>query len=274
MKKGVSIWCFPTDLPLKQAIKQAKDAGFEGIELALNEQGEMAVSWKPSQVQDILSYAQEIGLEIAGFALGLGWKYPLVTRDAALAKKAKELHEQSLRFASLLKADVVLSVPGTVNPDMPYDEAYERGVAAYRECAAMAESCGVKIGVENVWNKFLLSPLEFARFIDDIGHPYVQAYFDAGNVLLFGYPDQWIRILGRRICKVHIKDFQRGPTFVGPISFTTLLNGDVDYPAVTAALAAVGYDGYLIAEVGPISPAFPTYLIEETSRAMDRILGR
>ena len=133
----------------------------------------------------------------------------------------------------------------------------------------MAQEYSVAIGVENVWNKFLLSPLEAARFIDDIGHPWVQFFFDVGNVLTFGYPEQWIRILGKRIRKVHIKDFQTGPHV-----FTTLLNGDVNYPAVTAALREVGYDGYLIAEVGPTNRGFPTYLIEETSRAMDKILGR
>ena len=274
MKKGISIWCFPGGLPLREIMQQAKQAGFEGIELDLREEGEMSPDWSAAQVKDLRLYAHDLGLEIASFAMGIGWKYPLVTRDAALAHKAKELLATSLRFAQLLETDVVLSVPGTVTPDMPYDEAYERGVAVYRECAATAEDHGVIIGPEIVWNKFLYSPLEFARFIDDIGHPYVQAYFDVGNVLLFGYPDQWIRFLGKRICKVHIKDFQRGPTFTGPLNFTTLLNGDVDYPAVTAALGQIGYDGYLIAEVGPISPAFPRYLIEETSRAMDKILGR
>jgi len=269
MKKGISIWCFPGGQPLKDSMRQAKDAGFDGIEVALNEDGEMAVGWGPFQVKDILLYANDIGLDIASFASGLGWKYPLITRDEGMKKKAKELLDTALRFAGILETDVVLSVPGTVNPDMPYDEAYERGVAAYKECAAMAQAHGVTIGVENVWNKFLVSPLEFARFIDDIDQPSVRAYFDVGNVLLFGYPEQWIRILGERICKVHIKDFQTG-RFV----FTTLLNGDVNYPAVTAALKAVGYDGYLIAEVGPISPAFPSYLVEETSRAMDHILGR
>ncbi len=265
MKKSISIWCFPGAMPLKQAMKQAKDAGFEGIELALNEQGEMALDWDPFKVKDIKLYADSIGLEISSFAVGLG----LITRDQAMYQKAKQALQKGLRFAGILETDCVLSVPGTVNPEMPYDEAYQRGIAAYQECAIMAQEYGVTIGVENVWNKFLLSPLEAARFIDEIGHPYVQFFFDVGNVLIFGYPEQWIRVLGKRIRKVHIKDFQTGPRV-----FTTLLNGDVNYPAVVAALKEVGYDDYLIAEVGPISPAFPAYLVEETSRAMDKILGR
>jgi hexulose-6-phosphate isomerase len=269
MKKSVSIWCFPGSISLKEAMKQAKEAGFEGIELALNEQGEMALDWEPFQVKDIKLYADSIGIEISSFAIGLGWKYPLITRDQAMYQKAKDILQRGLRFAGILETDCVLSVPGTVNPDMPYDEAYQRGVAAYQDCAKMGQEYGVTIGVENVWNKFLVSPLEAARFIDDIGRPYVQFFFDVGNVLLFGYPEQWIRILGQRIRKVHIKDFDTGQHV-----FTTLLNGNVNYPAVTAALKEVGYDGYLVAEVGPISLAFPRYLIEETSRAMDKILGR
>jgi L-ribulose-5-phosphate 3-epimerase len=269
MKKSISIWCFPGNMTLKDAMKQAQQAGFDGIELALNEQGEMALDWDPFKVKDIKLYADSIGLGISSFAIGLGWKYPLITRDAGMYKKAKDILQTGLRFAGILEVDCILSVPGTVNPDMPYDEAYERGVAAYKDCGKMAQEYGVTIGVENVWNKFLLSPLEAARFIDEIGHPWVQFFFDVGNVLLFGYPEQWIRILGKRIRKVHIKDFQTGPGV-----FATLLNGNVNYPAVTKALAEVGYDGYLVAEVGPICPAFPEYLIEETSRAMDKIVGR
>ena len=269
MKKAISIWCFPGDMPVREAMKQAKAAGFDGIELALNEEGEPGLDRQPSQIKDIKAAADSIGIEISSFATGLGWKHPLLTRDQAMYQKAKAIHETQVRFAAILGTDCVLSVPGTVNPDMPYAEAYERGVAAYRECAKAAEECGVTIGIENVWNKFLVSPLEAARFIDDIGNPWVQFFFDAGNVLLFGYPEHWIPILGKRIRKVHIKDFNTA-RFV----FTTLLNGDVNYPAVTAALKAVGYDDYLIAEVGPISPAFPRYLVEETSRAMDQILGR
>jgi hexulose-6-phosphate isomerase len=266
MKKSVSIWCF--NVPIKEAMKRAKDAGFDAIELALNEQGEMALDWTPLQVKDMKLYADSIGLELSSFASGLGWRYPLITRDEAMYQKAKGILQTALRFAGILETDCILSVPGAVTPDMPYDEAYERGVTAYQDCAKMGQEYGVTIGVENVWNKFLLSPIEAARFIDDIGHDYVQFFFDVGNVLAYGYPEQWIRILGKRIRKVHIKDFD-----VGHHVFTTLLNGNVNYPAVTAALAEVGYDGYLIAEVGPISPGFPNYLIEETSRAMDKIIG-
>ena len=120
MKKSISIWCFPGGMSLKDAMKQAKEAGFDGIELALNEQGEMALDWDPFKVKDIKLYADSIGLEISSFASGLGWRYPLITRDSAMAKKAKDIMQTCLRFAGILEVDCVLSVPGTVTPDMPY----------------------------------------------------------------------------------------------------------------------------------------------------------
>ena len=270
MKKSISIWCF-SGTNLKESIKLAQEVGFDGIELALNEQGEMGLDWSPFQVKEIFSYANDLGLPISSFAVGLGWKYPPVTRDPEAAKKAKEVIQRGLRFAGILEAGVMLTVPAVVSDQMPYDEAYQRGVEVYQDYAQMGEAHGVILGVENVWNKFLLSPLEFARFVDDIGSPWVQAYFDVGNVLQFAYPEQWIRILGSRIKKVHIKDFK---TSVGNIQgFTTLLNGDVNWPAVMEALRAVGYDDYLVAEVGAPARGAPNWVIGETSQAMSVILG-
>ena len=270
MKKSISIWCF-RGTSLKESIKLAQDEGFDGIELAINEQGEMSLDWSPFQVKEIYSYASDLGIAVSSFAVGLGWKYPPVSRDAAVAEKAKEIVHRALRFASILEADCVLTVPAVVGDQMSYDEAYQRGIAVYRDYGKMAEEYGVTVGVENVWNKFLLSPLEFARFIDEVGHPRVQVFFDVGNVLQFALPEQWIRILGARIKKVHVKDFK---TSVGNIQgFTTLLNGDVNWPAVMAAFREVGYDDYLVAEVGAPSLGAPNWVIGETSQAMSVILG-
>jgi hexulose-6-phosphate isomerase len=271
MKKAISIWCFPGGTSLEQAMRQARDAGFQGIELALNEEGDLALGWQPSQVKEVLALSKKIGIEISSLASGLGWKYPAVSKDAATSRKGQEVIKKGLEFGQLLGIDCFLSVPCTVGDSLSYDEAYEMGVKVYRELGRAAEQFGVTIGVENVWNKFLLSPLEFARFVDDVGHPLVQAYFDVGNVLVFGYPEQWIRILGKRIKKVHVKDFRRS---VGNITgFTTLLNGDVNYPAVMKALREIGYDDHVIAEVGPANPACPGFLIEETARAFDVIFS-
>jgi hexulose-6-phosphate isomerase len=141
---------------------------------------------------------------------------------------------------------------------------------ALKALSGYAEEKKVFIGVENVWNKFLLSPLEMAAFIDETGSNYVKAYFDAGNVLQFAYPQHWVEVLGKRIAKIHIKDFDGG---IGNITgFKPLLQGDMPWAALMAALKAVHYDGYVTAELGAYR-THPSQLIRDTSAAMDYILS-
>ena len=168
--------------------------------------------------------------------------------------------------------DAYLFVPGAVDvfflPDgevVPYDVCYQRATDSIFQIAPTAEKLGVSIAVENVWNKFLLSPLEMRSFIDQFHSRNVGAYFDVGNVLLTGYPEQWIRILGSRIKRIHIKDFKRS---IGTIDgFVDLLEGDVDFEAVKKALAEIGYDGFVTAEMLPFVPGRP----KKTAKAMKQI---
>ena len=154
---------------------------------------------------------------------------------------------------------------------MPYDVVYERALEAIKRLAPYAEKRKVIIGLENVWNKFLLSPNEMRDFIDEIDYPYVGAYFDVGNVILNGYPEQWISILGNRISKVHFKDYRRS---VGTLDgFVDILSGDVDYPAVMKALEDIGYDDWVTAEVFP-QGKYSESILDVTSKAMDIILGK
>ena len=143
---------------------------------------------------------------------------------------------------------------------------------ALTELSSEAEALKINIGIENVWNKFLLSPLEMRNFIDQIGSEYVGAYFDVGNVLHAGYPEHWISILGKRIKKVHFKDYRRQAG--GLHGFVDLLAGDVDYPKVLQALAEIGYDDFVIAEMIPPYTHYSTQIIYNTSASMDVILGR
>ena len=185
---------------------------------------------------------------------------------------------KTARCCSLLGADTILVVPGLVGADFipgcevtEYDVAYDRSLEALTQLKEYAEKVKVNIGLENVWNKFLLSPLEMRDYIDKIDSPYVGAYFDVGNVVYSGYPEHWIKILGSRIKKVHFKDFKAR---VGNINgFVDLLSGDVNYPGVMEQLEKVGYDDYVIAEMG-IYKNYPDQTIYTTSIAMDRILGR
>ncbi|GGI45334.1 hexulose-6-phosphate isomerase [Paenibacillus marchantiophytorum] len=279
MKKGINMWSFPSSLTVKQAITLAKEAGFDGIELALSETGELSLESSAEEIQGYLAFAQETGIEISSLASGLYWDYSLTSGQPQTREKAKSIVKKQLEFASILGVNTILVVPGAVGVDfipgaevVPYDQAYDYALEAFQELAAEAEARNVSIGIENVWNKFLLSPLEMRDFIDKINSPFVGAYFDVGNVLYAGYPEHWIAILNKRIKKVHFKDYRRAAG--GLHGFVDLLAGDVNYPEVVKALEAIGYNDYVIAEMIPSYTHHGEQIIFNTSGAMDAILGR
>ena len=172
--------------------------------------------------------------------------------------------ETALRSAKALGADTVLLVPAIVNENVGYDDAYKRSQEHIRKLLPLAEQLGIVIAVENVWNKFLLSPLEFARYVDEFDSPWLKAYFDVGNVILYGYSQDWIRTLGKRTVKIHLKDFKRKG-----YQWTNLLEGDVNWKQVRLALQEVGYDGFLTPELRGGDKAYLTDLSER----IDRILA-
>ena len=170
-------------------------------------------------------------------------------------------------------------MPGSVSvefvPERPvvaYDVCWQRAVAEMRRLAPVAAEHQIHIGVENVWNKFLLSPLEMRAFIDEIGSEWIGSYFDVGNVVYAGYPEQWIRILGKRIKKVHFKDFRRNPG--GLNSFVDILAGDVDWPTVMQAFEDIGYDGWATGEMIPAYGHASDQIIYNTAASMGRILEK
>ena len=275
MKKGISIWAYPAGTPLREAFHQAHAAGFDGVELAMDLTGELSVDTTNEGLRAIREAAAEEGVELYSVASAVYWKLPFTSPDEKIAGKAMSCARRQIEIAHALGCDSVLIVPGVVSGEgepfgnIPYDKAYDRALAAMRELAPYAKERGISLGIENVWNKFLLSPLEMRNFVDAAG-PGAAAYFDIGNVQVNGYPDHWIDILGSRICKVHIKDFSRR---IGNINgFVPLLSGDVDFKATMAALRRIGYDGWETAEVGTfkLAPAdFPPVL----SREMDSIFN-
>ena len=173
MKKGISIWAFPSGMGVEDCIRFAKKAGFDGIELALNETGELGLDCGEAELLRYRALADEIGLSITSLATGLYWKYSLTDADPAVREKAKAIVRKQLDAASTLGVDAILVVPGNVGADfaasapVPYDTAYARALEAIRELAPHAAERKVHIGVENVWNKFLLSPLEMRTFLDE-----------------------------------------------------------------------------------------------------------
>ena len=170
-------------------------------------------------------------------------------------------------------------VPGYVGVDfipdseiVYYEDAYKRAKEYISKAIDTAEKYKVSIGIENVWNKFLISAMEMRNFIDEFNSDYIGSYLDVGNVIYMGYSEQWIKVLGKRIKKIHFKDFRREVGTLG--GFVDLLAGDVNYPAVLEALNEIGYDSYCTAEMIPSYKYYSYQLIYNTSSSMDAILKR
>ncbi|MCK5811743.1 MAG: sugar phosphate isomerase/epimerase [Clostridiales bacterium] len=278
MKKAISIWSFSNKTVI-QAMDLAKKAGFDGIELSLNEAGETSLDSSEQEFLDIKNYAKSINLEIHSVATGLYWSYSMTSNDKSEREKAIAIAKAQMTMAKTLGADSVLIVPGAVGVDfvdgrepIQYDIAYERALIAIKEIAPIAKLFKVNIGIENVWNKFLTSPLEMRNFIDEIDSPYVGAYFDVGNVLINGYPEHWINILRKRIVKVHFKDYLRAAG--GLNGFVDLLAGDVNWDAVMKAFNDIGYDGWVTAEMLPPYKYHSDQLIYNTYGSMSSIIDK
>lgn len=277
MKKGISIWSF-AETDLKKCFQLARDAGFDGVEVALDEKGMVSLESTKEDAETVKAWAKEAGVALYSVASGLYWKKNYTASSEEIRKEAKEITKKQLQVASWLGCQSILVVPGAVGVDfepgseiVDYDVAYDRCLEALKELAPVAEEYQVELCIENVWNKFLLSPLEMRDLIDKVNSPWVGSYFDVGNVLYCGYPEQWIKILGKRIRKVHFKDFKRS---VGTLDgFGDLLSGDVNWKNVRAALEKTGYDGWVTAEMLPPYAQYPETILYNTSNAMNRIIG-
>ena len=279
MKKGISIWSFPQGT-LAESFALAKDAGFDGVEVALDEgAGEITLESTEKELLAVKNQAKENGIELYSVASGLYWSYFLNDADETIRTKAQDIVKKQLETAAILGCDSILVIPGCVNAEfaapgkvMDYETCYNRSLESVMKVKKYAEEYKVNIGLENVWNKFLLSPLEMRDFIDKVGSDYVGSYLDIGNVLANGFPEHWISALGKRIKKVHFKDYRMEAG--GLHGFVDLLAGDVDYPSVMKELEKVGYDGWVTAEMIPNYKHYTETIIYNTSNAMDRILGR
>jgi hexulose-6-phosphate isomerase len=183
-----------------------------------------------------------------------------------------------LRIAGWLGCKTLLTIPGSVDvfflPDrapLDYDHVWRHAAHGIETLLPLAKECNVRIGIENVWNKFLLSPSEMAAFIDRFDSPFVGAYVDVANLMRTGYPEDWLRHLGKRVVGIHFKDYR---VSVGTIEgFVDLLEGDVNWPEVMAAIKEINYDGPIAAEMIPLYRHFPEVRLANTSNAMDAILS-
>jgi hexulose-6-phosphate isomerase len=261
LKKAVKLSMVQGSAPLVEKFKMLKELGFDGIDID-----------QRVEHDDVRRAREETGLIVHGVVDYDHWKLPLSHPDPKVRAQGLEVLKTSLRDSKAYGGTTVLLVVGIVNKEISYADAWQRTQAEIRKALPLAQELGIKIAFENVWNMFLLSPLEFARYVDEFESPWVGAYFDIGNVVNYGWPEQWIRILGKRILKVDVKEYSRGiRDQKGPgAGFNVELgDGDCDWPAVLAALDEVGYRGWGTAEVR----GGDRERLAEISRRMDYVLA-
>lgn len=280
MKKSLSLRMFPPEMPTRRRVELAAAAGYQGVEVNLEPWQEFSLTSSDAELTGLRHMVEDCGLCVSAVYDREQWHYPMSSANAATRERCRQVVAGLARAAYLLGTETVLVMPGAVDnsnlapqPEItPYDVAYRNSQDVLRALAEReAAEYGVYLGAENCPGKFLLSPLEFARFLDEIGSPRVLAYFDTGNVMAHGYPEQWIAILGHRIHRVHFKDIRIMPD--GAPCSTPLLAGDVNWPAVMAALAAIGYDAWATAEIFPHYRHAGERLIFDTSAALDTLIG-
>ena len=259
MKKGICYGTLAGDT-IEQRFELAKAAGFEGVEINTQENS-------PDR-KKIKSVAEENGIDLFSVMNSKHWGLPLSDPDPKIRSGSVEGVIESIETAVEIGASTVLLVPAVVNGNVTYEQAYQRSQEEINRLIPLAEEKKVKISIENVWNKFLLSPIEFVKYIDEFNSDMIAAYFDVGNILLYGFPQHWIYTIGNRMDKVHIKGFNSNG-----FKWTGLIDDcSIDWNAVMTALIDIGYDDYITAELG-VDSNDPIGGVHKISQDMDRILA-
>lgn len=280
--KAINFWSFPggfNDLGAVDAIHLAKQHGYDALELCIGFTGSLTVDADESYCASLRHEADKAGVKLATVASGVYWQRSLADPDPAVREAAFEDLSKMLHITGWLGARVLLTIPGAVDvffmPERPVHdvgEVYRLATEGIRRALPIAEQCRVRMGIENVWNRVLVSPVEMRDFIDQFDSPWVGAYVDVGNILPFGYAEQMLRLLGSRVAAIHLKDYRRSAG--GEAGFVDLLEGDVNWPEVMKAIQEIGYTGPLTAEMIPHYAHHPIVRVINTSTAMDYIMGR
>ncbi|MGI8673328.1 MAG: sugar phosphate isomerase/epimerase family protein [Luteitalea sp.] len=257
-KKAVLISMLPKALPFEERFALAREAGFAAVEMQTVDD--------PAEAERIAKASQAAKFPIHSVMNSEHWRSPLSSADPAVVDKSVKGMLTSIANAKLWGADTVLLVPAVVDAKTGYQDAWTRSTKVVRErLLPEAEKQGIIIGMEEVWNKFLLSPLEMNAYVDSFKSRYVQAYFDVGNVVFYAFPQDWIRTLGPRIKKVHLKDFKLDRS-KGTFDFVHLGEGDIDWPEVRKALHEIGYDGFVTTEISGGDKAYLTDVVARIDR--------
>ncbi|SDI60791.1 sugar phosphate isomerase/epimerase family protein [Natribacillus halophilus] len=243
MKKGLSDAVFIPEWSTETFLKEAGEAGFSGVELNVREdEGELTLQTSPSEARYIVRRAKAYRVDIPSLSTGLFNVYSLASGDRVIRNQGEDIASRMIRLAAEMEVPIVQAVPGVITSEEPYEDAYERSKDSLYRLGEEAAASGVTIAIENVSNKFLPSPLEFTRFLKDINHPSVQAYFDNGNAMVTGHPEHFISLLGDRIVAMHVKDYKPSVK-----DFVNTFDGNINWPEMMKALATIPYTGYLIA---------------------------
>ena len=260
-QKAVLISVLPKDASYAERFAIAREAGFDAIE--------MQTVAREEEAAEIRDAADKTGLRIHSVMNVDHWRFPLSSGDRDVVNRSVAGLDTSLRNAARWGADAVLLVPAVVDQATSYRDAWTRSQQVIRErVLPVAGELRVIVAVEEVWNKFLLSPLEFARYVDELDSPWLKAYFDVGNVVFYGYPQDWIRTLGARISKVHLKDFHLDRPN-GRYAWTNIGDGDIDWREVGRAFSDVGYRGFFTTEVAGGDAEY----LKDLARRVDRFLS-
>jgi hexulose-6-phosphate isomerase len=258
IRKALIESMLPKEMSMVDRFQLARDVGFTELECHTEED--------PKRADEMKMASEKTGLKIHSVMNSAHWKFPLSASDPEVVAKSMAGMQTSLRNAKLWGAETVLLVPAVVNPETSYGDAWKRSQAQIRKLIPLAQELKVVIAVEEVWNKFLLSPLEFARYVDEFKSPWVKAYFDVGNVVLYGYPQDWIRTLGSRIVKLHFKDFRFQKR---QAEFVPLREGEINWKEIHKSLQEIGYKGTATVEL----PGGDKSYLAEVSRRVDLILS-
>lgn len=244
MKIGITQLLLGT-MSLDEVLGLCQEAGYDALELTFGEGKDTDINMSPSEVSTVGKKCVAAGIEIGSTIANYSDSGNLLSLDAKQREKGIRSVTRSLEIAGLLGVDVILLHPGQLSVEGTYQVVWDNLRGVLKDLAAVAASNKAAIALENVWNKFLLSPKEMREFIDAVGSELVGVYLDTANMMAYGYPEHWIRELGSRIRRVHFKDFKRREH-----QFVNLLDGDTDWPTVMRELRAIGYDEYVVHEVG------------------------
>ena len=262
MTPGITQLCLGRQ-DLEEDLFRARSLGYEAIELVFSDEGSPNIDASTSEIAAVGDTCRRHGLELCSMIAIRKDAGTLLSQSAAERAKRLAILERGFEIAEILGVDALLLHPGALDPKSSYGVTWDNFRDALRDLAPAAERHGTRIGIENVWNQFMLSPREARQLVDEVGSSAVGIYLDTANMILYGYPDMWIRELGNRIFKVHVKDFRRGEG-----AWVQLMDGDTDWPAVMAELRGIGFDGALVSEVGGDDAS-----MRETAERIRRIIA-